>query len=177
MHKTPLQKIIVLPGFLSGDAYSNTRRAVEALHRRGDIKIVELQLSTVRVLQYQKQFYAIELQHLIAVAAEYWPNRDVNLIASKVNSKPELMQQLLNTACIYGIAQRAVATIPSWHQSVADQYGLAPLFSMRQWSEIFNKHRSSVYQRKTRTLPHTPVTLIDIDSALQRIPVPQGGDE
>lgn len=172
MHKISLQKIIVLPDFLSGESFANTQRLFDSLHRRGEIKHLELLLSNVRVLQYQQKFYALELHHLIAVAADYLPHHDVNLIVSKVGSKPELMQQLLNTASIQSINQRSVAALPSWHQSVADSCGVAPLFSMQQWSDILNRHRSSMYCRKTKAVTHPQRSVVDIDSVLKAIPAP-----
>jgi hypothetical protein len=172
MRKILLQKIIVLPEFLSGESLANAQRLFDSLHRRGDIEQIESLLSTVRVLQYQQSFYALELHHLIAVAADYLQHHDVNVIVSKVGSKPQLMQQLLNTVSIQSINQRSVAALPSWHQSVADGYGIAPLFSMRQWSDILNKHRSSVYCRKTKTVTHPERSVVDIDSALKAIPFP-----
>ena len=62
MPKISLQKIIVLPDFLAADAYANSKRLFDILHRRGDSSLLETLLSNIRVLEYQKEFYALE-QH------------------------------------------------------------------------------------------------------------------
>lgn len=177
MLKIELQKIIVLPEFLSKEASANTRRLVEKLYRKGDLRTVELLLSTVRVLQYQKKFYALEHHHLIAALTAYLPSLQVNLLSTSVNSKLQLIELLLTSASLQCVAQRAMSTVPSWHQSVADEYGIPTMFSMREWANIYNKNRTSVYSRRgikaeTQKQTQKPTLVLDIDSALKAIPLP-----
>jgi len=126
------------------------------------------------VLQYQKKFYALEHHHLIAAVTEYLPTFQVNLISISVNSKLQLMELLLKSASVQCVAQRAVSTVPCWHQSAAEDYGLPNWFSMRQWSDILNKHRTSVYIRREKAEKQIqkPTLVLDIDSALKAIPLP-----
>lgn len=176
MLKIELQKIIVLPEFLSKEASANTRRLVESLYRKGDLRTVEFQLSTVRVLQYQKKFYALEHHHLITALTAYLPSFQVNLLSTSVNSKLQLIELLLTSASLQCVAQRAVSTVPSWHQSVADEFGIPTMFSMREWANIYNKNRTSVYSRRgkaeTQKQIQKPTLVLDIDSALKSIPLP-----
>ena len=175
MPKISLQKIIVLPDFLAADAYANSKRLFDILHRRGDSSLLETLLSNIRVLEYQKQFYALEQHNLIAVAAERLQRFDATVvIVSKAKSKPELMRQLLNIASIKKVTQRCAAATPAWHQAVADDYTVEPLFSMRQWSEIIDRHRSAVYRRKQKLQKKKSITTVDIQRVLKAIPSPRG---
>ncbi|MFC0047123.1 hypothetical protein [Rheinheimera tilapiae] len=175
MPKISLQKIIVLPDFLAADAYANSKRLFDILHRRGDSSLLETLLSNIRVLEYQKEFYALEQHNLIAVAAEQLPRFDATVvIVSKAKSKPELMRQLLNIASIQYVTQRSAAATPAWHQAVADDYAIEQLFSMRQWSEIIDRHRSAVYRRKPKLQKKKSITTVDIQRVLKAIPSPQG---
>ncbi|WP_430458031.1 hypothetical protein [Rheinheimera sp.] len=175
MPKISLQKIIVLPDFLAADAYANSKRLFDILHRRGDSSLLETLLSNIRVLEYQKEFYALEQHNLIAVAAEQLPRFDATVvIVSKAKSKPELMRQLLNIASIQYVTQRSAAATPAWHQAVADDYAIEQLFSMRQWSEIIDRHRSAVYRRKPKLQKKKSITTVDIQRVLKAIPSPRG---
>ena len=175
MPKTSLQKIIVLPDLLAADAYANSKRLFDILHRRGDSSLLETLLSNIRVLEYQKQFYALEQHNLIAVAAERLQRFDATVvIVSKAKSKPELMRQLLNIASIQYVTQRSAAATPAWHQAVADDYAIEQLFSMRQWSEIIDRHRSAVYRRKPNLQKKKSITTVDIQRVLKAIPSPRG---
>ena len=175
MPKISLQKIIVLPDFLAADAYANSKRLFDILHRRGDSSLLETLLSNIRVLEYQKEFYALEQHNLIAVAAEQLPRFDATVvIVSKAKSKPELIRLLLNIASIQYVTQRCAAATPAWHQAVADDYTFEPLFSMRQWSEIIDRHRSAVYRRKPKLQQKKSITTVDIHRVLKAIPTPKG---
>ena len=175
MPKISLQKIIVLPDLLAADAYANSKRLFDILHRRGDSSLLEILLSNIRVLEYQKQFYALEQHNLIAVAAERLQRFDATVvIVSKAKSKPDLMRQLLNIASIQYVTQRCAAATPAWHQAVADDYTVEPLFSMRQWSEIIDRHRSAVYRRKPKLQQKKSITTVDIHRVLKAIPTPKG---
>lgn len=172
MHKISLEKIIVLPDFLAADAYANSKRLFDTLHRRGDSSLLETQLSNVRVLEYQKQLYALEQHNLIAVFAEFSPRFDVTVVVvAKLKSKPELLRQLLYTASIQCVTQRSATATPSWHQEVADDYAVEALFSIRQWSKIIDRHRSAVYRRKPKLEQKQPLTTVDIHSVLKTVPV------
>lgn len=175
MHKISLEKIIVLPDFLAADAYANSKRLFDTLHRRGDSSLLETQLSNVRVLEYQKQLYALEQHNLIAVVAEFSPRFDVTVVVvAKIKSKPELLKQLVYAASIQCVTQRTAATTPVWHQEVADDYAIEALFSMPQWSKIIDRHRSAVYRRKPKLEQKQPLKTVDIHSVLKAIPSPRG---
>ncbi|MDZ7869300.1 MAG: hypothetical protein U5L02_08915 [Rheinheimera sp.] len=128
------------------------------------------------MLEYQKQFYALEQHNLIAVAAERLQRFDATVvIVSKAKSKPELMRQLLNIASIQYVTQRSAAATPAWHQAVADDYAIEQLFSMRQWSEIIDRHRSAVYRRKPKLQKKKSITTVDIQRVLKSYPLRQRG--
>ncbi len=177
MAKSTLQNIIVLPKFLSADAYGNSKRLFDCLHRRNELHVIEILVSHIPVLQFQRQFFALEQHCLIAIAARYWPKRDVNLIiVAKVTSKLELHRLLVNAACVQALTQHSVNHLASWHQDASREFAIEPLFSMQDWSHLLNKHRSSMYRRKSKTTVVPTSKVVDVESALRAIPAPRQGN-
>lgn len=177
MAKTSIQNIIVLPRLLSADAYASSERLFDSLYRRNELHVHEILVSHIRVLQFQRQFFALEQHCLIAIAAAHWPKRDVNLIVvAKVATKSELLRLLVNAVSVQALSQHSVNQLVSWHHDASSEFAIEPLFSRQDWSGILNKHRSSMYRRKSKKTEGPTTKVVDLESALSAIPSPRQGD-
>lgn len=177
MIKVPLKKITVLYELLPFDSLIITNRAFEKLQSRGHLDQLWPLVSTIRALQYHKHYYAYEQPALIAVAAKYWPLRDINLIVTPVKTKPELFRLLVDSISFISLSQQLTLKLPSWHQERCRVHGIEPIFSMNEWANVFGKHRTSVYERKSEKVSAKCIQKVDLKSALHGIPIPNRGDD
>jgi hypothetical protein len=175
MQKIALGEIYLLPELLNSSALEiNQRLLSKCKHRHELISILEL-VTPLKVLAYKKKYYAFELPNLLAIAQRFMSTEQITVVAIPIKNKTQLFELLVNYSSISAISQQQPSCIAKWQYDFCKSKDIKQWFSMRQWSEILGKHRTSVYVKKNKSITLNNIEKVDLDSALKKIKVPKTG--
>lgn len=175
MQKITLGEIYILPALLNSSALEiNQRLFAKCKQRHELISILEL-VTPLKVLAYKNKYYAFELPNLLAIAKSFMPTEQITVVAIHIKNKTRLFEMLVNYTSIAAISQQSACSIPKWQHDFCQSNDMMHLFSMRQWSEILGKHRTSVYVSKKKSITLSNIQKVDLASVLKKIPIAKEG--